>query len=133
METSESESGRCAAAQAKAARVLATLTEQQIDAKLPVASWHLSAFDTELSGNVTALEYDHDNNIYRDDEKSIKNVQKWGRSFAIEPEYSQWQTEPGYGEIAITINESGVIINIWACITVNHATNHATNHAVNKK
>lgn len=117
MKNSKSENLRRAVEQAEAARILLALTNQQLDAKLPVASWHLSAFGTVLSGNVTALEYDHDLNLYCDDETSIKNVQAWGRSLNIEPEYRKWQTQPGISEISITTKENGITVNIWACIT----------------
>lgn len=119
MKSDEFERERRAVAQAESARMLASLTDRQIGAKLPIASWHIGAFDTELSGNVTALEFDHDHNIYRDDKTSIENVRAWARFFAVEPEYKQWQTAPEWGETFITVNELGITITIWACITTN--------------
>lgn len=117
---------RRATEQAEAARILVGLTTQQLDAKLPAASWHISAFGTELSGNVTALEYDRDHNLYCDDETSIKNVQAWGRSLGIEPEYREWLTQPGTSEISITTEEHGIKVNIWACITTRQAPSTTT-------
>lgn len=116
MNHNETETVNQAATQAKAARILADLTTRQIDARLPVASWHLSAYTTDLSGNVTAHEYDRDGNLYHDDKTSIENVRAWGRSFAVEPRYEEWETKPGTAEIGITIRENGITINIWALI-----------------
>lgn len=118
MRTSKPDTPQRAAEQATAARILLALTNHQIDAKLPIASWHLSAFATELSGNVTSLEYDHNNNLHRDDKISIANVRAWGRSLGVEPVYQKWETESSAGELFITIKENGITINIWARISI---------------